>query len=114
MVSTPAARARVRQGWGSWLRSWVDGSAPEAVLAAFPLASALTSSAAAALPGTGEKYAALLESGTCDERTLLMLLLVRLESVHLSSQARWALYSAAPGAHAHFLDPSGCYDLRGA
>ena len=78
VVSTQAAPARVRRGWVSWVRRWVGGGAPDAVLAAFPLARALTSSAAAALPGMGQKYAALLESGACDERTLLMLLLVRL------------------------------------
>ena len=81
MVSTQAAPARVRRGWGSWVRSWVGGGVPDTVLAAFPLACALTSSAAAELPGTGQKYAALLESGACDERTLLMLLLVRLEAL---------------------------------
>ena len=88
MVSMQAAPARVRRGWGSWVRRWLGGGVPDAALAAFPLACALTSSAAAALPGTGEKYAALLESGACDERTLLMLLLVRTEAL-ADSLALW-------------------------
>ncbi|KAK9841855.1 hypothetical protein WJX81_007488 [Elliptochloris bilobata] len=77
VVATEAAMPRMRRGWSAWLWSWAGGGAQDAVLAAFPLSTALTGSTAAALPGgAGAKYAALLELGGCDERTLLMLLLV--------------------------------------
>ena len=69
-------QARMRRGWGAWLASWVGGGTPDAVLASFPLATALTPGTAAALEGAGPAYAALLDSGVCDERSLLMLLLV--------------------------------------
>lgn len=77
MYANAEARARTRRTWGGWLRRCAGAGAPDAALAAFPLAAAVTAGAAVALPGVGSVYAELLRSGACDERTLVMLMLVR-------------------------------------